>query len=171
MNRRRFLKFGVAGALVAGGLGWLGKHFAKVPVLPGQAVVQPQHHPMLRALAAGLLDGALPEGGGTGALDRAVQSFVTSSQSLAAAAQSELGQLLNILENPVGRRLIADLGESWENASVAQVQKFLVDFRDHPVPALQPGYHALHDLMMASWYSQNTEWDTLGYPGPPFKLG
>ncbi|HEX4842792.1 MAG TPA: hypothetical protein VFV57_03915 [Limnobacter sp.] len=170
MNRRRFLKFGVAGALMAGGLGWLGAQFAKVTVHPGQSIVHPRHYPMLRAMAAGLLDDALPESGTTGALDRAVQSFITSSQTLAPAAQSELGQLLNILENPVGRRLIADLGNSWENASVTQVQQFLINFRDHPIPALQPGYHALHDLMMASWYSQHSEWDAMGYPGPPFKL-
>ncbi|WP_370262105.1 hypothetical protein [Limnobacter sp.] len=170
MNRRHFLKFGIAGALLAGGAGWLGKHFAKVQIVPGQPVVQPQHYPMLRAVAAGLLEGALPQGGVSGALDRAVQSFIVSSQTLAAAAQSELGQLLNILENPVGRRLIADLGSDWEQATPAQVQRFLADFRDHPIPALQPGYHALHDLMMASWYSQPSEWEAMAYPGPPFKL-
>ncbi|MFP5483737.1 MAG: hypothetical protein ACLGGW_10735, partial [Gammaproteobacteria bacterium] len=85
-------------------------------------------------------------------------------------AQAELGQLLNILENPVGRRLIADLGSSWDDATPLQVQAFLASFRDHPIPALQPGYHALHDLMMAAWYGLPSQWADMGYPGPPFQI-
>lgn len=170
MNRRRFLKFGAAGLLVAGGLGWLGKHFAQVEVIAGKSVVQPGHLPMLRAIAAGLLDPALPSTGRVEAVETAVNAFVEASKTLAASAQAELGQLLNILENPVGRRLIADLGTRWEEATPAQVQAFLVSFRDHPIPALQPGYHALHDLMMAGWYGQPAQWADMGYPGPPFQI-
>lgn len=170
MNRRQFFKFGAAGLLLAGGFGWLGKHFAKVEVVAGQSVVHSGHMPMLRALAAGLLDPALPVAGRPQAIDLAVRAFVDASNTLAPAAQAELGQLLNILENPVGRRLIADLGTDWDDASVAQVQAFLISFRDHPIPALQPGYHALHDLMMAGWYGLPGQWIDMGYPGPPFQI-
>jgi hypothetical protein len=170
MNRRRFIKLGAAGLLMAGGLGWLGKHFAKVDVVAGVSVVSPQHHPMLRALAEGLLDPALPAAGRQEAIEVAVNAFIDATRTLAASAQAELGQLLNILENPVGRRLIADLGTSWEKAEPAQVQAFLISFRDHPIPALQPGYHALHDLMMAGWYGQPGQWVDMGYPGPPFQI-
>jgi len=170
MNRRQFFKFGAAGLLLAGGLSWLGKHFAKVEVLAGQSVVQQQHIPMLKAIAEGLLDPALPATGRTQSIEAAVNAFVDATKTLAASAQAELGQLLNILENPVGRRLIADLGNSWEEATPAQVQAFLVSFRDHPIPALQPGYHALHDLMMAGWYGLPEQWAEMGYPGPPFQV-
>ncbi|MBU0543461.1 MAG: hypothetical protein KKC58_13865 [Gammaproteobacteria bacterium] len=170
MNRRQFFKFGTAGLLLAGGLSWLGKHFAKVEVVAGQSVVQQQHIPMLKAIAEGLLDPALPTTGRTQSIESAVNAFVGASRTLAPSAQAELGQLLNILENPVGRRLIADLGSSWEQASPAQVQAFLVSFRDHPIPALQPGYHALHDLMMAGWYGLPDQWVDMGYPGPPFQV-
>ena len=170
MNRRRFIKFGAAGLFVAGGLGWLGKHFAKVEVIAGQSVVQPHHLSMLRALATGLLDGALPTANQTEAIETAVNAFVAATKTLSASAQSELGQLLNILENPVGRRLIANLGSTWEEANTEQVQAFLISFRDHPIPALQPGYHALHDLMMASWYGLPGQWADMGYPGPPFRV-
>ncbi|MCR2746678.1 hypothetical protein [Limnobacter parvus] len=170
MNRRKFFKFGAAGLLMAGGLGWLGKHFAQVDVIAGKSVVQPQHMSMLRAIAAGLLQPALPATGRTEAIEKAANAFVDASKTLAASAQAELGQLLNILENPVGRRLIADLGTSWEEATSAQVQAFLISFRDHPIPALQPGYHALHDLMMAGWYGLPEQWAEMGYPGPPFQV-
>jgi len=170
MNRRQFFKFGAAGLLLASGLSWLGKHFAKVEVVAGQSVVQQQHIPMLKAIAEGLLDPALPTTGRTQSIESAVNAFVDASRTLAPSAQAELGQLLNILENPVGRRLIADLGSSWEQASPAQVQAFLVSFRDHPIPALQPGYHALHDLMMAGWYGLPNQWTDMGYPGPPFQV-
>ncbi|MCP6280771.1 hypothetical protein NL459_29535, partial [Klebsiella pneumoniae] len=76
-----------------------------------------------------LLDPALPTTGRTQSIESAVNAFVDASRTLAPSAQAELGQLLNILENPVGRRLIADLGSSWEQASPAQVQAFLVSFR------------------------------------------
>jgi len=170
MNRRQFFKFGAAGLLLAGGLSWLGKHFAKVEVVAGQSVVQQQHIPMLKAIAEGMLDPALPTTGRTQSIEAAVNAFVDATKTLAPSAQAELGQLLNILENPVGRRLIADLGSSWEQASPAQVQAFLVSFRDHPIPALQPGYHALHDLMMAGWYGLPSQWTDMGYPGPPFQV-
>ena len=155
---------------MAGGLGWLGKHFATVEVIAGQSVAQAQHMPMLKAIAQGLLDPALPNTGRLEAVDTAVKAFVDASRTLAASAQAELGQLLNILENPVGRRLIADLGTSWEEATPTQVQAFLISFRDHPIPALQPGYHALHDLMMAGWYGLPDQWADMGYPGPPFQV-
>lgn len=170
MNRRQFFKFGAAGLLVAGGLGWLGRQFAKVEIVAGQSVVQARHMPMLKAIAEGFLDPALPVGQRAVAIDKAVSAFVDASKTLAASAQAELGQLLNILENPVGRRLIADLGTSWEEATPAQVQAFLISFRDHPIPALQPGYHALHDLMMAGWYGLPEQWAEMGYPGPPFQV-
>lgn len=170
MNRRSFFKLSAASLLIAGGLGWLGKQFAKVPVVEGQAVVHTEHLPLLRAIAHGLLEPALPQGNLEASLDNAVKAFIDSSKTLSAAAQSELGQLLNILCNPVGRRLIADLGTDWENATPAQVQLFLSNFRDHPIPALQPGYHALHDLTMASWYAQPAQWADMDYPGPPYAL-
>jgi hypothetical protein len=170
MNRRQFFKFGAAGLLLAGGLSWLGKHFAKVEVVAGQSVVQQQHIPMLKAIAEGLLDPALPTTGRTQSIESAVNALVEATKTLAASAQAELGQLLNILENPVGRRLIADLGTSWEQATPSQVQAFLLSFRDHPIPALQPGYHALHDLMMAGWYGLPDQWVDMGYPGPPFQV-
>lgn len=170
MNRRQFFKFGAAGLLLAGGLSWLGKHFAKVEVVAGQSVVQQQHIPMLKAITEGMLDPALPTTGRTQSIEAAVNAFVDATKTLAPSAQAELGQLLNILENPVGRRLIADLGTSWGEAEPAQVQAFLVAFRDHPIPALQPGYHALHDLMMAAWYGLPAQWADMGYPGPPFQI-
>ncbi|HEX4857021.1 MAG TPA: hypothetical protein VFV28_09420 [Limnobacter sp.] len=170
MDRRRFLKLGAAGLLVAGGLGWLGKQFAKVEVLAGGSVVKASHLPLLRAIASGLLDPVLPANGREQALDKAVKAFTDATRTLAAPAQAELGQLLNILENPVGRRLIADLGNNWEEATPLQVQAFLTGFRDHPIPALQPGYHALHDLMMAAWYGLPDQWASIGYPGPPFQI-
>ncbi|WP_413769220.1 hypothetical protein, partial [Vibrio vulnificus] len=74
---------------------------------------------MLKAIAEGLLDPALPASGRTQAIEAAVNAFVGATNTLAPNAQAELGQLLNILENPVGRRLIADLGSSWEQASPA----------------------------------------------------
>lgn len=170
MNRRRFFKFSAAGLLMVGGLGWLGRQFAKVEVIAGVSVVENRHLPMLRALADGLLGPALPETGRKEAIQAAVDAFVSASKTLAPAAQAELGQLLNILENPVGRRLIADLGTDWDKASASQVQTFLISFRDHPVPALQPGYHALHDLMMAGWYGLPGQWAGMGYAGPPFQV-
>lgn len=169
MNRRRFFKFGAAGLLLAGGFGWLGKEFARQTVIPGQSIVESQHLPMMRALAAALLDGQV-QSTDTAALEQAVAQFSASASALPLGVQAELGQLLNILENPVGRRLIANLGASWEDATVEQVQSFLLAFRDHPIPALQPGYHALHDLMMAAWYSQPQTWPAMGYAGPPFEL-
>lgn len=169
MQRRVFLKLGAASLLMAGGLGWLGKQFSKVEVIADQPVITEAHHPMLRALLRGILEGAV-DATNSDAIQVALNNLIASSKTLAPESQAELGQLLNILENPVGRALIADLGSNWQDADPGRVQAFLLDFRDHAIPALQPGYHALHDLCLASWYSIEQTWQATGYPGPPFKL-
>ncbi|MFN4328407.1 MAG: hypothetical protein ACK4FF_05980 [Limnobacter sp.] len=166
MQRRTLLKFGLAGLFMAGGVGWLGRQFAKVEVIAGQSVVTDAHRPMLKALASAILDGAAQPD----QLDRAVNQFIVASHVLAPEAQAELGQLLNILTNPVGCRLIASLDQDWANTSPGQAAHFLQEFRRHPVPALQPGYHALHDLMFGAWYAEPDTWQAMGYEGPPFKL-
>jgi hypothetical protein len=167
INRRQFFQLGAASLMMACGFSSLGSYFVKQEIVAGQSVVQPKHLPVLRALIQGFLDTALPNTGRTAAIEEAINAFVKISKTLTPTAQADLGQLLDILENPLGRLLIANLNHDWEMAPTSEVQNFLISFRDHPIPALQPGYHILHDITMTGWYSLPSQWIEMGYPGPP----
>ena len=43
---------------------------------------------------------------------------------------------------------------------------FLQEWRFHRIDMLQTAYHALHDLIIGSWYADPVTWQAIGYPGP-----
>ena len=47
-------------------------------------------------------------------------------------------------------------------ASVEQVAVFLHDWRFHRLGMLQSAYHALHDLIIGSWYADPSSWAASG---------
>jgi hypothetical protein len=120
---------------------------------------------MLRAIAAAMLDGALPPGDDR-ALDDAVSGVHVAIAGLPSAVQGEIGQLFGLLQFPLTRRFIAGVGP-WDRASRSDVTAFLQRWRRSNVQLFRSGYQALHQLVMAGWYGQDRAWPRIGYPGPP----
>ena len=115
-----------------------------------------------------LLDGSLPAGGD--ARLRAVEGLLVRIEALVAAlsphAQSELSQLLAVLASAGGRRAMGGLGQSWESASVEDIQQALQSMRVSGISLRQQAYQALHDIVGSAYFSDAGTWSQLGYPGP-----
>ena len=59
------------------------------------------------------------------------------------------------------------LGKGWDDATPAEVARFLASWRHSPIAQLRGAYDALHQLIMAAWYANPLSWKNIGYPGPP----
>jgi hypothetical protein len=81
--------------------------------------------------------------------------------------QKELGDLFMLLTFAPTRWLVAGVTRSWPEASQDEITAFLQGWRTSWFTLLQSGYHALHELIMASWYARPDSWPALRYPGPP----
>ena len=159
-DRRTFLKAGLAGSalLAAGGLAaWIvGRDAAR------------DRDEVLAALIPVLLEGALPvePQARAQAISRGVQLVGTAIGGLAPSAQEEAAQLFALLAIGPTRLLATGIASSWPDASPQQVQAFLQSWRTHSWTLLQSGYHALHDLVLGSWYADEASWPAIGYGGP-----
>jgi hypothetical protein len=160
VDRRHFLKVGLAGAaaLTAAGL-WSAVRGAAVD----------EEETMLAAVAAAILEGALPAAGE--ARDRALREAVAGVHQavagLSAPAQDEVGELFALLASSPGRIFAAGLWPHWREAAPEQVAAFLNRWRHSRFGLMRAGYAALHDLVLGGWYGDAQRWAAIGYPGPP----
>jgi hypothetical protein len=85
-------------------------------------------------------------------------------------AQKEVQDLFGLLALAPARRALTGVSSGWANATDAQVTGFLQEWRFHSLDMLQTAYHALHDLIIGSWYADPASWAAIGYPGPMKEL-
>jgi hypothetical protein len=165
MRRRSLLKLGLASAAVlaaAGGTLTLWR--------PGwsDAQLSPGARALFAAVSRAVLDGTLPTEPSENA--RAIDALLSRIESLVAGlpphAQSELSQLLAVLDTAPGRRALAGLSPPWPEASVVQLQAALQSMRLSSLPLRQQAYQALHDIVGGAYFSEPATWAVLGYPGP-----
>ena len=163
-SRRRFLKFGVAGALI----------LATATLLRGQSAYRPasSNEPLValdendRWILAAIVPAMLP-GVPREKLHAVVGSVDRAIAGLPPHLQREVQQLLALLGSWAGRRWIAGVRSPWPTASQGEVASFLSEWRFSRWRLLQQGYHALHELVFAAWYARPDSWAAIGYPGPP----
>ena len=120
------------------------------------------------AVALAVLDGALP--GAETARSQAIAAHLARLEAaiaaFPAATQSELSQLLALLASAPGRLALAGLSTAWPQARVEQVQAALQGMRLSSLSLKQQAYHALRDLTNAAYFSDESAWPGMGYPGP-----
>jgi len=133
------------------------------------AVLSPNDRAAFAAIGTAMLDGALPSAPAAhaAAVVQVVRGVDVAIAGLTPAPQAELQQLLGLLSFGLTRGFAAGIWSSWDDASTADVAKFLESWRFSSVMLLQTGYQALHALVMASWYGNSESWARIGYPGPP----
>jgi len=124
---------------------------------------------ILGAIVPVLLAGSLPEE--KNALRQAVESTVADVElaisGLHPMSQQELAELFALLSFGPARWLLTGIGVGWTEATPDSVARFLARWR-HSFWALpQAGYQALHQLVIAAWFSQPRAWAAIGYDGPP----
>ncbi len=79
--------------------------------------------------------------------------------------QAELSQLLGLLATAAGRWGVVGLSSAWENATIADMTTAFQAMRVSSVSLRVQAYHALHDIVCASYFSGQESWAVLGYPG------
>jgi hypothetical protein len=99
--------------------------------------------------------------------DIVVRGFGVAVAGLPLAVQGEVHQLLGLLRFPVTRTLVAGIWHPWHAASRKEIAGFLDRWRYSDIVKLRSAYDALHQLVMAAWYSNDVAWTATGYPGPP----
>lgn len=166
-SRRSFLKVGVGGALALAAGGALYRA-VRGPALPARFTLDGEARAALGAIAPAMLGQALPaEPAARAAAVAAVTERVRQAiLGLPLASQKEVQDLFGLLALAPARRFVAGVTGGWAEASPAQVAAFLQGWRTHRFAMLQTAYHALHDLVIGSWYSDPRNWAAIGYPGP-----
>jgi len=165
LTRRRLLQLGAGAAavlVVAGGAAALWRSGLR----EGQLTASGRD--VFRAIALGVLDGSLPpeEPARTRAIDAHLQRLDLTLAGLSSTAQSELSQLLAVLNLAAGRRFITTLPMSWSEASVDDVQIALRHMRQSTRETTLQTYHALRDLTNSAYFCAPETWAAMGYPGP-----
>lgn len=166
-SRRSFLKIGLAGALTLAAGGLLYRQFKAAPQ---QFELDPSGREMLAAVIPVMLGPVLPAGPERGAaLDDAIEAVRIAIVGLPLAVQKEVQDLFGLMALAPTRRLLAGI-PPWAEAAPEQIAAFLQSWRGHRLALLQSAYHALHDLIIGSWYAQPAHWAAIGYPGPMKEL-
>lgn len=163
-TRRTFLKLGVGGAMVlaAGGALYRGLQQGA----PRRFSLDTAGREFLTAIVPVLLGPVVTAPGDVTATVQRVQAAIAG---LPLAAQAELQDLFGLLALAPARRLLTGL-PAWRDATPAQLQTFLQDWRLHRFAKLRSAYQALHDLVIGSWYADPASWQAIGYPGPMKEL-
>ncbi|MFT6154632.1 MAG: hypothetical protein ACJA1X_001993 [Bermanella sp.] len=80
----------------------------------------------------------------------------------------QISDLFTLLTFGLTRGLATGVWSKWENASEAEIENFLHNWRESSVGLFNAGYNGLNKLMVATWYGQKEAWADVGYPGPPY---
>jgi hypothetical protein len=159
------LKLGLASGAVlalAGG--------AAVLLRPGleQGRLAPAARPLFVSLGRAILQGTLPAEPGpqARALDGLVERVDALAQNLPLPVQAELSELVGLLCTAPGRRLLAGLAPGWEEARPEEVRAALDGMRFSALALRQQAYQALHEIVGGAYFSEESTWKVLGYPGP-----
>ena len=165
-SRRTFLKAGAVAALALAAGGGLYRYTH--PPAPPDFELDGEARAALGAIVPAILAGALPVDAQARA--RAVAASIERVHQtilgLPPATQKEVQDLFSLLALAPARRLLTGVKHGWAQAGEQEVAAFLQGWRSHRFALLRTAYHALHDLVLGSWYSDPAHWAAIGYPGP-----
>jgi hypothetical protein len=158
MRRRQWLKLGFWGTvMVAGGASLVRG------LMPGTSGPKA----MWLAVARAVLKDALPAGrAGESALESHWGRLEGTLAGLAPATRAELDELTQLLASPLGRWALLGLTQPWEHAGEAEVSAGLEGLRRSRLKTKQQIFRALRDLTNAAYFSDESSWGVMGYPGP-----
>src|SRR5262249_27014241 len=151
-TRRQFIKVGLAGAAIFAAVRALERPLAAAA--PRYRVLDEESAATIAALVPVVLAGALPEeqSARTRAMAENVETFDGAVSSLAPAIQEEIGQLFSFLHFAPTRAAFAGLWDPVSESSAAELRAFLMRWRTSRFDLQRASYHALTQLIQASWY-------------------
>lgn len=98
-----------------------------------------------------------------GTIERIDQGIV----QFGAANQQELRRLFDLLNFGLTRVTIARVWSSWPNVTTAEADAFLQRWRTSGIGLFNNGYIALTKISNVAFYGHPDHWHLSGYPGPP----
>jgi hypothetical protein len=161
-SRRSFLKVGLLGTLALATAGGLYR-ITRPAETPGPFVMDDAARSVLAAVIPAMLKDAVTSSADVNA---AMKRAVDAIHGLPLSAQKEVQDLFALLALGPSRRLLAGVPDDWDHAKPADVAAFLQDWRFSRIALFQGAYLGLHDLITGSWYSHESTWAAIGYPGP-----
>lgn len=167
LSRREFLRTGAfGGLLLAGGSGAaLLTGCASSSLAPGFVFLRPQDVTVMRALIPVVLADAIPAGD-QAAIERTLHSVDEFIAGTSPAAMAQLAQLFDLLSLPPARVLLAGLWDDWPQASPADIEAFMMRWRDSRFGMLRAGYSGIAKIITAGWYLLPESWVAIGYQAP-----
>jgi hypothetical protein len=164
-DRRRLLKLG-AGAGVLFVIAGTGAALWSPGWRGGQ--LSPSGRALFSSVAQAVLDGSLPadEPRRARAVEATIARLEVALAGLPGATRDQVSQLIGLLQLGPARRWLCGLEPSWQAASPREVERALERMRMARDELRQQVYHALRDLVSASYFSDPSTWTQLGYPGP-----
>ena len=156
-------------ALAAGG----GMYRYTHPGAPAQRfVLDGEAKAAIDAIVPAMVAGALPleARARSAAISATTERVHQAIRGLPLNAQKEVQDLFGLLALAPARRALTGVCGPWGDARPEQVAAFLQEWRFHRLAMLQSAYHALHDLVLGSWYADPSSWSAIGYPGPVKEL-
>ena len=178
LDRRGFLKVSLVGSGLLLGASVLGSvqgcathQLATQPERPLK-VLRDKDAAILSAVAPVVLKGAFPvePQPRREALDRLLVQIDTFLSHSSEYAHGEFKKLFDLMYLPVTRVLLTGLWSRWETASDADIEDFLLGWRDSFINDLRMGYAQLTQLTSLVYYSDPASWTADIYPGPPQHL-
>lgn len=172
VNRRSFLKLGLAGTVVLGtaslGAGLAGCHRSEIAAAAGFSTLRDADVALMRALTPVILAGALPAAGALhdAQLAEILMRLDMAFQRMGSPTLKELRKLFDLLNWGVTRRLVAGVPAPWSEASPEQIEAFLQRWRASSIGSLNAGYRALTKLVTVTYFQIPATWPQSGYPGP-----
>lgn len=164
LDRRAFLKLGAAGtvALAAAGLGatLAGCGSREHAAAHGYRFLRDADLRLLSALLPAVLAG-LPLG--PEVAQRVLQAIDQMLLRASAESRKNVYALYDLLHFGPTRWLAAGVREPWHEATAAQVEAFLVRWRDSRVGLFNVGYGALTRIIAAAHFAQPAGYEAVGY--------
>jgi hypothetical protein len=162
-SRRSFLKISLmaAAAFAAAGTAYYG---LRPTTGPGKYTLDDPAKLVLGAIIPIFLQGA--QISGVSLVSLSMTRIQGAISSLTLQSQQDVADLFKLLAAAPARRWLAGVDDDWQQAKPEQVKLFVQAWRGHRSPTLQTAYLALHDLVLGSWYADESTWAGIGYPGP-----
>jgi hypothetical protein len=170
IERRTFLKMGIAGAALLFTARWLNIATAADPSTPPSfKFLTLDDVAVLRSIAPVMLRGALPpeDSSRKTAIEEVIAGVDATMGYEPPTVRQEVRDLFNLLENSATRALVAGIWTSWDKASEENVREFLTSWHDSRFDLLRTAYIGLNNLILGSWYGNPRSWARIGYDGPP----
>lgn len=168
-GRRQFLRVGFWGGIALSTISAasLLSGCSSAPLATGLRLFRETDVKVLRALVPVVLAGEI-EAGPTAVktVDDTITAlddflYVTSN-----AGHKQIHQLFDLLGMPFTRYAVAGLHEDWDKASPADIEGFLLRWRESRFQMLRGGYMALTQIINMTWYMQPRSWAVINYVPP-----